>query len=338
MADVPAPLSQTSGLQVNGDIYGPDKGRIDAYDCVGTFRYSLLVKEDEAVDIFLDGKLVRHLVLKAGDTWNSSFPVSRPGRRCTLEIAPTHLVGTTAAHVPSRQLGSRHARFRTPDPPERPPAADSADAAGAVRVVLRDARRRLALRDRRHKRDRALLRAHVLQGHRAAADRARHRRRGRLDRRRVQRVHEQGVHGLLRQVRRRAPRRGARRDRRHAPQLEVRLRGDRPREGRDHRGDEHVLRHAAGLRRRRVRGAHLRRRPSARLGHHRPQGNRAGRDARHVHGLPRPLVQAVAHGRRRRRPDRRRSHRADRGAARRPRGRGDRLAASRPSPCRTVGA
>jgi hypothetical protein len=95
MADVPRLLSQTSGLQVNGDIYGPDKGRIDAYDCVGSFRYSLVIKEDQAVDIFLDGKLVRHLVLKAGDTWNSSIPVSRPGRKCTFEIAPTHLVGTT---------------------------------------------------------------------------------------------------------------------------------------------------------------------------------------------------------------------------------------------------
>ena len=72
--------------------------------------------------------------------------------------------------------------------------------------------------------------------------------------------------------------------------------------------------------------------PPARLGHHRPQGDGAGRDARHVPGLPRPLVQAVAHGRRRRRPDRRRPARADRGAARRPRGRADRLAAARAQP------
>ena len=77
------------------------------------------------------------------------------------------------------------------------------------------------------RRHRALRRAHVLQGHRAAADRARHRRRDRRDRRRVQRVHEQGVHGLLRQVRGRAPRHCARRARRHDPQLEVRRRRDR---------------------------------------------------------------------------------------------------------------
>ena len=77
---------------------------------------------------------------------------------------------------------------------------------------------------------------------------------------------------LLRQVRRRAPRRRARRARRHAPQLALRRRGDRAREGRDRRGDEHVLRHAARLHRRRLRAAPLRR-PAARLGHHRPQGD-----------------------------------------------------------------
>ena len=62
-------------------------------------------------------------------------------------------------------------------------------------------------------------------------------------------------HRLLRQVRHRAPRRRARRARRHAPQLALRRRGDRAREGRDHRGDEHVLRHAARLHRRRLRRA-----------------------------------------------------------------------------------
>ena len=44
---------------------------------------------------------------------------------------------------------------------------------------------------------------------------------------------------------------------------------------------------------------HLRR-PAARLGHHRPQGNGTRRDARDVPRLRRPLVQAVAHGGRRR--------------------------------------
>ena len=66
-----------------------------------------------------------------------------------------------------------------------------------------------------------------------------------------------------------------RRARRHAPPLEVRPRGDRAREGRDRRGDEHVLRHAARLHRRRLRLAPLRR-PAARLGHHRDARRRSG--------------------------------------------------------------
>ena len=154
--------------------------------------------------------------------------------------------------------------------------------------------------------------------------------RDRRDRRRVQRLHRQGVHGLLRPLRGRDARHRARRARRHAPQLPLRPGGDRAREGRDHRGDEHVLRHAARLHRRRVRGAPLRR-PAARLGHHRPQGDGPRRDARDVHRVPRPLVPARPHGRRGRRPDRRRPARAARGAARRPRAARDRRpAAGRP--------
>ena len=76
----------------------------------------------------------------------------------------------------------------------------------------------------------------------------------------------------------RAPRGRARRPRRHAAPLQVRSRRGRPGEGRDRRGDEHVLRHASRLHRRCVRLAPLRR-PAARLGHHRPQGNGARGDA-----------------------------------------------------------
>ena len=59
---------------------------------------------------------------------------------------------------------TRHARQRPAGPHGRP----------AVRAVgrrARDAGRRLPLRDRRERRDRALLRAHVLQGNREAAER-----------------------------------------------------------------------------------------------------------------------------------------------------------------------
>ncbi len=53
---------------------------------------------------------------------------------------------------------------------------------------------------------------------------------------------------------------------------QIRPRGDRAREGRDHRGAEHVRRHAPRPRRQRLRPAAVRR-PAAGLGHHRHQGD-----------------------------------------------------------------
>ena len=77
---------------------------------------------------------------------------------------------------------------------ERAPRPDRADGSRPVGLLLRHARGRLPLRDAGHERDRALRGAHVLQGHREPADRARHRQRDRRHRRRVQRLHRQGVH------------------------------------------------------------------------------------------------------------------------------------------------
>ena len=151
---------------------------------------------------------------------------------------------------------------------------------------------RIALRERVEPRDRALRRAHVLQGDGAAPDRARPDDRRRRDRRRVQRLHLEGVHRLLHPLRRRAARHRARRARRHAAQLEVRPRGARAREGRDPRGDEHVLRHAARLRRRRsTRSSSSATNPLGweTLGTKRDD---QGGDARDVHRLPRALVHA----------------------------------------------
>ena len=211
-------------------------------------------------------------------TWRSHSGCAAIAARVSSPFAMT-------ASIPSRRV-STYERTR---PPERPPHRDGADAAGAVRLVLRDARGRLALRDRRVERHRALRGAHVLQGDGEAADGARHLGRDRRDRRRVQRLHGQGDHGLLRPLRRREPRHRARRARGHAPQLPLRRRGDRAREGRDHRGDEHVLRHAARLHLRHLRRPRLGR-PPARLGHPRPQGDDPRRDARDVPLVSRPLV------------------------------------------------
>ena len=113
----------------------------------------------------------------------------------------------------------------------------------------------------------------------------------------------------------------------HAPPLAVRRGRDREGEGRDPRGDERLPRHAAALRRERLRPAAVRR-SAARLGHPRHAGDDRGRDARDLHVVPRHLVPARAHGRRDRRPDRRRADGAARGAARRHRAAADR---ARPS-------
>ena len=201
---------------------------------------------------------------------------------------------------------------------ERPPRPHRADAAGAVDLVLRHARRRLALRDRRDERHRALRRAHVLQGHGAPPDRARHLGRDRRRSAASSTPSRARSTPATTSAARRAPRHRARRARRHAPPLALRRRGDRAREGRDRRGDEHVRRHAARPHRHGLRPPPLRR-PAARLGDPRPKETVRAATPRHVPLLPRPLVPPGADGRRRRRPARRRSDRAARGAARRPR-------------------
>ena len=85
-------------------------------------------------------------------------------------------------------------------------AAVGAAAPRPVGRLLRHARGRLALRARRQPRHRPLRRAHVLQGHRAPPELARPDDADRRDRRRVQRLHLEGVHRLLRPLRRRRPR------------------------------------------------------------------------------------------------------------------------------------
>ena len=126
-----------------------------------------------------------------------------------------------------RRLASSHGDVRAQHALQRHPRPDGGDVARAVGVLLPHVRRRLALRAAGGRRDRALRRAHALQGHRAPADRTGHRDRDRHDRRRVQRLHGEGAHGLLREVRRGDARRRARRARRHAAQLTLRRRRDR---------------------------------------------------------------------------------------------------------------
>lgn len=92
----------TSGLQVNGDVYPPQHGRLVVYDCTrGTFVLTLLIKEPETVDLVLNGRRYRRLSFDAppppGYAWRGRVPVSAPGSggACTLDVVPSGLLGTT---------------------------------------------------------------------------------------------------------------------------------------------------------------------------------------------------------------------------------------------------
>jgi hypothetical protein len=88
---------QISGLQVNGDIYATITGRLASYDCnKGTFRLTLIPKQQETVEIRVNGRLARRLEFReAAPSWHGDFPVDGRGGECTLEVTPTGLVGTT---------------------------------------------------------------------------------------------------------------------------------------------------------------------------------------------------------------------------------------------------
>mgnify|MGYP003694145579 CR=1 FL=1 len=91
----------------------------------------------------------------------------RSRARCNVSEEPPQDVPSVASP------GGEHLQPRAPR--QRAAHPDRADGLGAVGDLRDHARGRLALRDARDERDRALRRAHVLQGHGAAADGARHR-------------------------------------------------------------------------------------------------------------------------------------------------------------------
>jgi Dolichyl-phosphate-mannose-protein mannosyltransferase len=90
--------SQTSGLQLNGDISG--QAVLVAYGCrTGTFRVTLLIKQPENIDIRVNNKLVRHLEFPApseNQSWHGDLPVvGQLGGACSMSVTSTGLTGTT---------------------------------------------------------------------------------------------------------------------------------------------------------------------------------------------------------------------------------------------------
>jgi hypothetical protein len=90
-------LSRVTGLQPNGDIYGPTAGALTVYDCrSGRFRVTLLVKQSGPVDIKVNGKVIKHLDFKGPQpSWHGELPIKSDGGRCVIEVQQNGLIGTT---------------------------------------------------------------------------------------------------------------------------------------------------------------------------------------------------------------------------------------------------
>lgn len=93
-------LDRVSGLLLNGDVNAGAAGRLDAYGCRdGTFVVTLIVKQPETIVIRVNGEEAKRLEFpspKPEESWHGEFPVSgHNGDLCTLEVAPTGLIGTT---------------------------------------------------------------------------------------------------------------------------------------------------------------------------------------------------------------------------------------------------
>ena len=88
--------SRTSGLQPNGDIYGPATGELIAYGCrEGTFQITMIVKQPETVDVKVNRALVQHLTYDGPTTAHLDLPAKGHNGMCQLTVTPSGLLGTT---------------------------------------------------------------------------------------------------------------------------------------------------------------------------------------------------------------------------------------------------
>jgi hypothetical protein len=87
-------LSLATGFQLNGDIYG--SATVHAFGCPGTLQVTLLVKEDERINLYRDDRFFRGLRASAPDILHLRIR-SAPGMRgaCSFGITSTGLVGST---------------------------------------------------------------------------------------------------------------------------------------------------------------------------------------------------------------------------------------------------
>ncbi len=92
---------RTTGLKPNGDIYPGLGGRILFYGCpTGNIHLTLLIKQPQTVTIRRNGTTYQqtHFTNPApNQPWRPTIPTPPPrhGNRCTIDIQPTGLLGTT---------------------------------------------------------------------------------------------------------------------------------------------------------------------------------------------------------------------------------------------------
>jgi hypothetical protein len=96
-------LSRSSGLQPNGDIYR--SATLTGFGCPGTFRLTLIAKEDETIGLLVNGRFRRSVQARQGQIVRLGLPAaSGAGGRCTLGVRTDgKLLGSTVfAFEPGR--------------------------------------------------------------------------------------------------------------------------------------------------------------------------------------------------------------------------------------------
>jgi hypothetical protein len=86
-------LGRTAGLQPNGDVY--HAATLDAFGCPGTFRLTLIAKQDETIRFDVDGRTWGERKAANGQILRLAIPSKRDGR-CSLQVdTGGKLLGTT---------------------------------------------------------------------------------------------------------------------------------------------------------------------------------------------------------------------------------------------------
>jgi hypothetical protein len=83
-----------TGVQGSGDVYGP--AQLVAYACTGgSFALTLVAKGAPVTVTLQSGPNRVERTLAAEEVWSPTVPAAPQDGRCTLELTPSGLVGST---------------------------------------------------------------------------------------------------------------------------------------------------------------------------------------------------------------------------------------------------